>query len=132
VQSQFSVPTVDDGATFLVVAISAPQNTPKVEASFRDEIAKVLKEGFTAQEIEAAKKSWAQERIVGRSQDGAMVGLLGVRARFDRGFDWDKQIEDKVAALTADQVSAALRKHIDPAQFIYVKAGDFKKAGVLQ
>ena len=44
----------------------------------------------------------------------------------------DKALEAKVAALTADQVSAAFRRHIDPAALIVVKAGDFKKAGVLQ
>ena len=31
-------------ATFVGVAISAPQNTPKVDASFRDELAKTLKD----------------------------------------------------------------------------------------
>jgi len=37
-----------------------------------------------------------------------------------------------VAALTPEQVSAALRRYIDPAALIYVKAGDFKKADVYQ
>jgi len=37
-----------------------------------------------------------------------------------------------VAAVTPEQVSAAFRRHVDPAAMSYVKAGDFKKAGVLQ
>jgi zinc protease len=41
-------------------------------------------------------------------------------------------LEAKVAALTAEQISAAFRKHVDPDSLIYVKAGDFKKAGVWQ
>jgi zinc protease len=132
VQSQFGAPTVDDGANFLVVAISAPQNTPKVEASFRDELAKTLKEGFSADEVAAAKKAWLQERIINRSQDGALAGLLSNRQRFDRTLRFDESLEAKVNALTADQISEAFRKHVDPAGLIYVKAGDFKKAGVLQ
>jgi zinc protease len=132
VQSVFNAPVKDDGGGFLAVAFSAPQNTPKVEASFKDEVAKTLKEGFTAPEVEAAKKAWAQERIVGRSQDGAMVGLLATRIRFDRTMDWDKDLEAKVAALTPDQIATALRKYIDVSQLSFVKAGDFKKAGVLQ
>jgi zinc protease len=130
--SDFTAPTKDDDGSFMVFAISAPQNTPKVEASFRDELAKTLKDGFTAAEVDAAKKAWAQERIVGRSQDGALVGLLGVRSRFDRTLAWDKTIDSKVAALTPEQINAAVRKFIDPAQLTFVKAGDFKKAGVLQ
>jgi zinc protease len=41
-------------------------------------------------------------------------------------------LEAKVAALTPEQVSAAFRKYVDPAALTFVKAGDFKKAGVWQ
>jgi zinc protease len=132
VQSDFGAPTKDDGGTFISFAISAPQNTPKVEAAFRDELTKTLKEGFTADEVAAAKKAWLQERTIGRSQDGALAGLLAGRARFDRTMKFDEALETKINALTADQVSAAFRKHVDPSALIVVKAGDFKKAGVLQ
>jgi len=54
VQSNFGAPTKDDGGNFLAVAISNPTNAPKVDASFRDELAKTLKEGFTAEEVAAA------------------------------------------------------------------------------
>jgi len=132
VQSDFSAPVKDDGGSFLAVAFSNPTNTPKVEASFKDELTKTLKEGFTAAEVEAAKKSWLQERLVGRAQDGALVGLMAARLRYDRDMEWDKAMEAKVAALTPEQIVAALRQFIDPAQLSFVKAGDFKKAGVLQ
>src|SRR5262249_42854611 len=132
VQSVFNAPTKDNGGKFLAFAFSAPQNTPKVEASFKDEVAKTLKDGFTPLEVDLAKKAWAQERIVGRSQDSTMVGVLATRLRFDRNMEWDKAMDAKVAALTPEQITAAMRKYIDPAQFSFVKAGDFKKAGVLQ
>jgi zinc protease len=132
VVSRFNVPTKDEAGSFMVYAISAPQNTPKVEASFRDEVAKTLKEGFTAEEIAAAKKAWLQEETLGRSDDGGLAGLLGVRARFDRTLKFDQAIEDKVNALTPEQINATFRKYVDPSQLIVVKAGDFKKAGVLQ
>jgi zinc protease len=41
-------------------------------------------------------------------------------------------MEAKVGTLTLEQVNEALRKHVDPAAISYVRAGDFKKAGVLQ
>jgi zinc protease len=132
VQSEFAVPTKDDAATFVGVALSAPQNTPKVEASFRDELAKTLKEGFTADEVAAAKKAWIQERGMSRSEDGALVGLFASRQRFDRTLKFDESLEAKVAALTPEQIGAAFRKNVDPDSLIYVKAGDFKKAGVWQ
>jgi zinc protease len=132
VQTQFSAPAKDNGGTFMTFAISAPQNAPKVEASFRDELSKALKDGFAADEVAAAKKAWMQERTLGRSQDGSLVGLLSGRARFDRTLRFDESLEARVQALTPEQISAAFRKYIDPAQLIFVRAGDFKKAGVLQ
>ena len=103
-----------------------------MEASFRDELAKTLKDGFTAEEVAAAKKAWIQERGMSRSEDSALVGLFASRQRFDRTLKFDESLEAKVAALTAEQISAAFRKHVDPDSLIYVKAGDFKKAGVWQ
>jgi len=132
VQSEFAVPTKEDAATFVGVALSAPQNTPKVEASFKDELAKTLKEGFADDEVAAAKKAWLQERGMSRSEDGSLVGLFAARQRFDRTLKFDESLEAKVSALTPEQISAAFRKYVDPASFIYVKAGDFKKAGVWQ
>jgi len=132
VQSNFAIPTQEDAATFVGVALSAPQNTPKVEVSFKDELAKTLKDGFTADEVAAAKKAWIQERGMSRSEDSALVGLFASRQRFDRTLKFDESLEAQVAALTPEQISAAFRKHIDLDSLIYVKAGDFKKAGVWQ
>jgi zinc protease len=130
--SQFVAPQKDDGAIFLVFGISNPQNAPKVEASFKDELARTLKDGFTADEVAAAKKSWQEEETVGRSEDGALLTTLTVCERFDRTLKWNEALEAKVAALTPEQVSATFRRHVDPAALIFVKAGDFKKAGVFQ
>ena len=130
--SRFSVPPKDDGASFMVYAISAPQNTPKVETSFREELARTVKDGFTAEEVADAKKSWLEEQMVARSDDDGLMDMLTVAERFDRTMKWQEELEAKVAALTPEQVSAAFRRHVDPAALIFVKAGDFKKAGVLQ
>ncbi len=43
-----------------------------------------------------------------------------------RTMAWDTDFERKVAALTPEQVSAAVKKWIDPRRLVVVKAGDFK------
>ncbi len=45
---------------------------------------------------------------------------------------FDEILEAKVASLMVEQVNDVFRRHVDPAAMTYVKAGDFKKAGVLQ
>jgi zinc protease len=38
-------------------------------------------------------------------------------------------LEKKIEALTAEEVSAAFKKYIDPTKLVIVEAGDFKKKG---
>ena len=132
VRSSISVPGKDDGAAYSVWAICAPQNAPKVEADFREELARALKDGFMEAEVTAEKKAWKDELTMQRSEDGSLAGLLLNRERFGRTIKFDEALEAKIDKLTVDEVNAAFRKHAVPAAFSYVKAGDFKKAGVLQ
>jgi zinc protease len=98
----------------------------------RDELAKALKDGFTADEVAAERKAWLEALVVGRSQDGSLAGTLLNRERFGRTMKFDEAMEAKVATLTVDEVNAAFRKHVDLAALSVTRAGDFKKAGVLQ
>jgi zinc protease len=134
VNSNFSAPQPATGnaARFGAMAISNPKNSPKLEASFRDELAKTLAGGFTADEVAAAKKAIRDQRRIGRSQDQALLRLIDTREDAGRTLAWDEQMDAKLDALTVDQVNAAFRKHVDPAAISIVKAGDFKAADVYQ
>jgi zinc protease len=130
INSRFSASSDDESAMFGGAAISNPKNSPKVEFSFRDELAKTVKEGFTADEVAAAKKALRDERRVGRAQDAQLLRTLSLREEYDRTMKWDQDMDAKLDALTVDQVNAAFRKHVDPSALSIVKAGDFKTAGV--
>ena len=45
-----------------------------------------------------------------------------------RTLAWDAEFEKKIAALTPEQINAAMRRYIDPAKITIVKAGDFAKS----
>lgn len=128
VGSQLSANSIDQNGTFVTFAIYAPQNAEKLEAAFKDEIARMLKDGFTAEELAAAKKGWLQSQQVSRAQDRELVNRLSGYLFLDRTLAWDAELEKKVAALTAEQIVTAMRKHIDPARISIIKAGDFAKA----
>jgi zinc protease len=130
VNSGFAAASDGDAAVLSAAAISNPKNAPKVEASFKDELAKTVANGFTADEVAIAKKAYLDERLVARAQDQSLLGQMMARENYDRTFAWDSQLEAKIRALTPDQVNAAFRKHVDPAAVLIVKAGDFKAAGV--
>jgi len=110
-------------------AIAAPQNIGKVETTFRDELARLLKDGITPGELAKAKSGIAQQEAQSRAQDRNLAGKLRFDLDADRTLAWDKQFEAHVAALTPEAVTAAARKYIDPARITIVKAGDFAKGG---
>ena len=128
VGSQLSVPSTDRGGSWGAGAIAAPQNIAKVEAAFREEVARALKDGFTAAEVTAAKSGAMQRRLQSRAQDGAVAGGWVANLDLGKTFAWSQQFEDRITALTAAEVSAAFRKYVDPDKITIVKAGDFAKA----
>jgi zinc protease len=130
--ARLTVPAEGDAATLSGTVSLNPAFGPKVEASFMDELQKVYRDGFTAAEVATAKKAYLDSRMVGRSTDSALLALLVSHEQLDRPFTWDADLERKIDALTADQVNAAFRKHIDPNGVSIVKAGDFKAAGVFK
>ncbi len=129
VRTGVSAPAEGNAAQFSGNAISNPKNSPKVESSFRDELARTLAGGFAADEVAAAKKALRDERRVGRSQDQQLLRLIETREDVGRTLTWDEQMDAKLEALTVDQVNAAFRRHVDPAALSIVKAGDFKTVG---
>jgi zinc protease len=129
VSTTLSVPAEGDSALFSAMAIANPANVPKVESSFKDELAKTLSAGFTAGEVAQAKKSYADARIVARASDAALLAQMASHENLGRTFQWDADLEAKIQALTPAQINAAFRKHIDPAAISIVKGGDFKANG---
>jgi zinc protease len=132
VSSRLTAPAEGDGGLFSASAISAPQNTPKVEASFKNELIRTLQGGFTAEEVTTAKKAFQDQQVVARSQEQILIRSIAARDQLGRTMHWDAQMEAKIQALTPAQVNAAFRRHLDPAELSIVKAGDFSKVGVYQ
>jgi len=129
VGSQFQASALDKSGSFLAFAIYAPENAARLEAAFREEIARALKDGFEQKELEEARSGWLQSRQVSRAQDASLARLLAQDLFLSRTLAFDADLEKKVQALTPAAVVSALRRHIDPEKITVVKAGDFAKAG---
>ncbi|HSW28766.1 MAG TPA: pitrilysin family protein [Longimicrobiales bacterium] len=119
---------LDAAGTFTAYAIAAPGNVEKVETAFREEIQKVLAEGFTEDEMATSKQGLLETRQLARAQDASLAGQISSNLYFDRTFGFDADLEERIRALTLDQVNAAVRRHLDLAKTTIVKAGDFSGA----
>jgi len=129
VRGNFSASPLDKNANFNAFMIYNPENVGKLDIAFREEIERASKDGFTAEELEAAKSGWLKSRKVGRSSDPALAGTLNSYLFYGRDLMWDKKFEDSVQNLTLAQLNAAVKKYLDYSKMITVKAGDFEKAG---
>ncbi|HKK78578.1 MAG TPA: pitrilysin family protein, partial [Phaeodactylibacter sp.] len=118
----------DRSSAWQAYAIYAPENVEALEKAFKEEIEKVRTEGFTAEEVEAAKSGWIQSQSVNRSQDRSLASKLNSYLDLDRTLEWDAALEEAVMKLTPEQINAAMAKYLDPDKMVLVKAGDFAKA----
>jgi len=130
VGSFVNVSSEDRSGRFIGYAIYAPENAAKVEAAFREEVERAVREGLTADELDKARLGWLQNQTVSRSNDRALAGDLQGKVYLGRTMAFDADLERRVGALTLEDVNGVLRRFLDPARIVVVKAGDFAKGKV--
>ncbi|CAH0355175.1 hypothetical protein AQB9606_04210 [Aquabacterium sp. CECT 9606] len=118
--------SIEPNSQWIAAAIFAPQNRDKVEAAFREEVAKVLAQGFTQAEFEAGKRGLLNFRQLSRAQDARLAAAWVSNLYLDRTFEVSAKVDAALEALTLDQVNQALRRYLKPDQFVFGLAGDFK------
>ena len=126
VGSQLHADALDAVGTFSIFAISAPQNTAKVETDTQEEMAKAIAQGFTAEEVTAAKSGILSEMTLNRSSDAALAGDLAEHLFLNRDFTWDAGFELAIGSATPDAIHKAMQEFVVPDHMVTVKAGDFK------
>lgn len=127
VQSVLTVGSLDRAGQWATLAISNPMNADKVSAAFFDEMGKIVKDGFSADEVEKSKAAFLQRRALARANDLALANQLANGLYLGRTMLFDASTDQKIGSLTAEQVNAVLRRYLDPSKMTVVMAGDFAK-----
>jgi zinc protease len=126
VGSGIQTQALDSVGMFTENAIYNPENVARLEVAFEEELARVLKDGFTADEVEKAKQGYLQQLMQNRASDVGLATLFSSQVSNNRTMKFDQGYEAAMAALTVADVNAAVKKHIDPKKLSVVMAGDFK------
>lgn len=126
VRSMIDWGTLDLHSEWRTTAIFAPQNQAKVEKAFKEELARALKEGFTAQELAEGQRGLLNFRRLGRAQDHRVVDGWVRNLYIGQTFKRSADVDEKLAKLTVEEVNAALRKYVTPDAYVSAFAGDFK------
>jgi zinc protease len=128
VGSGFNASTLDENASLQLFAIAAPENIARVKQAFAEEMARLVKDGVTAEELKDAVDGILKSRVLSRAEDGNLAGQLRSNLYVDRTLAWSAELEAKMAALTKADVDAAIRRHFGTAAYSVFAAGDFAKA----
>ena len=119
----------DQNSQLYVYAIYNPDNLEKVQLGFQEEIARFIAEGITEEELSNAVNGWIQSRSVSRAKDNELSSLINNNLYYDRGMEFHKEMEEKVAKLTVADVNEAITKYVKPfEEWSVVNAGDYKAA----
>lgn len=118
----------DRAGGWQIAGLVAPQNSARFEQAVREELQRMLKEGLTDKEIADAKNGLLQERVLNRSNDGTVASTWTAYLDLGRTFtSYSLALDERIRSLTAAEVNAALRRHLDPAKMTVVIAGDAAK-----
>ena len=127
VQSALNAQSLDSAGVFMEIAIYNPENVARLETAFGEELDRVLKDGFTDDELNKARQGWLQQNLQTRASDAALVAKFTAQYITGRTMAFEAEFEKMVQALTVADVNAAVKKYIKPAKITAVEAGDFAK-----
>lgn len=127
VGSYLNVPMTNDVASWNYYAFLNPTKRDAVEAAVKDEVSKAVKDGFTQEELETNKKSFANERTTGLGFDNTLINLVNNKLLFDVPLERYDELNSKVQALKLSEVNSVLKKYISLNRVTSVYAGDFNK-----
>lgn len=117
----------DDSASWGIRTSMAPENRDKVIAAINEVLRDALDKGFTATELERARKDMLEGRRLGRSSDAGLPGRLNGLA--ERSLDWryTESWDERYRSVTLDAVNAALRRYLRTDAWVISSAGDYEK-----
>jgi len=118
---------LDKSGAFGSYAIYNPDNSDRLVAAYKEELEKVIKDGFTADELKNAISGYLQGQNVNRAQDGSLAGKLANNLFLNRTMKWNEDLEKKIAALSADRINTTIKKWLKPEKITIVQAGDFNR-----
>jgi len=103
----------------------APENRERLVEVLFEELDDAVENGFDAEEVARGRRGYLQQLELARSDDGQLMSMLNRFLYLDRDMFYQAAFERAVEELSAEDVTEAVRRHLDPGQLSYAVAGDF-------
>lgn len=125
VGANLSVDSIDDAGIFMTYAFYAPENRERLLEVLKEELNKVVEEGFTQDELEAGRQGWLQQREVARGNDQELMITINNNLAVGRDMLREEQLDMAIRDLDLDTLNEAAKRHLRPERLTIVIAGDF-------
>ena len=104
----------------------SPANVDRAVASIDDEVARLVAEGLTPQELDESRQYLIGSIPRALETNSAIASFLQTEEFFGLGLDYDARLPALLNAVTLDDVHAAARRALDPARATVVIAGPYQ------
>ncbi len=105
------------------LSIQASAASDKADAaldSLKAELARALKDGFSAQEVARAKRAWLEERKTSLRSEKSFADALAQGLYSGRDYAWLAHYDEEIARVTPQQVTHALRKYLGATPMVWM------------
>jgi zinc protease len=110
------------------IGTEAKNEQPAV-AGLLAEIRRIRNEPVTATELQEARDFLANNYVFGFETQDQLAGYLQAVIRYGFGYDYRRKYVQQVRQVTAQQVLAAAKKHLDPIHYSLVVVGKTQSTG---
>lgn len=115
----------EPNASWILYAIYAPQNLARLRTALDDELTRLVRDGVTEDELAEARAGLLQQRQLGRSDDGALAGLLSADLDLGRTMEFESSRDNEIKTVSVDRVNEVIRKYLVPERILRIHAGAF-------
>lgn len=127
VGSYLNVPITNDVSSWNYYAYLNPTKRDAVESAVKDEVSKALKTGFTQEELDSNKKSYANIRTTSLGMENTLINLENSKLLLGVPLERYDELNTKIQNLKLEEVNAVLKKYISLDKVTSIYAGDFNK-----
>lgn len=118
-----------DPGRFVAYIGTAPTNLDRARAGLRGEIARIVEEGITGEELEIAKSYLTGSFVLRFQRNGQVAEFMLEAEIYGLGFDYLEKYPELIRAVTVEDVNRVTRKHIHPERLTTVVVGPVDEAG---
>ncbi|MFW7379287.1 MAG: M16 family metallopeptidase [Oligoflexus sp.] len=121
---RISADTQGNYGRFTAGAICAPENAKRAMTYLMEEIERLRNEGVAAEELQRSRSSFIEVTRNQLANDRYLVSLLDQSLRETRKILFFQDIQDKILALSAEELNQAIRDGLQPGAVFQVIAAD--------